>query len=108
RRHQRRDQTLCQVLDINEVPRLTTIAGDHQWLTGESARGEGREHGRWTRAWAVRDAEPKNGVFQAVQLAVRAAEHLAGKLRRRVEMLRVCKRRVLVARLGARRVAVHP
>src|SRR6266849_2832510 len=74
----------------------------------ECALDEGREYGRRARARAVRDAESEDGVFEAVELAVRAAEHLACELRRRIEMRWERKRRVLVERFGAARIAVDP
>ncbi len=107
-RRERGDDALGQVLDVDEAARLRPVAGDRQRLAAKGFVREGRHDRRRPRARAVGDAEAEDRVLDVVQLAVARRVHLAGDLRRRVEVLRQAERRVLVDDGRAGRVAVHP
>ena len=108
RRRERGDHALGEILDVDELARLAAVAGDRQRLAGCGLLDERRDDGRRAGARAVRDAEAQDRRRDAVERLVGAAVHLAGELRRRVEVRRQHERRVLVVRLGAGRVAVDP
>ena len=80
------DDTVGEILDVDELPRLPAVAGDRQCLAALRAQDEGGNDRRGARARAVRDAEAQDRVLAAVELVVRPAVHLAGDLRRRIEV----------------------
>ena len=104
---ERADDTVRKVLHVDEAARLQSFPGNLQRLTGERARHEGRHDRSGPGTRPVRDPEAQDRVLQAVEPLVRPAVHLAGELRRRIEVARQAERRILVDQAFAA-VAVHP
>ena len=98
---------LGEILDVDEAPRLQAIAGDRQRLACQRLVDEDRQDRRRPGARSVRDPEAQDRRPHAVQLAVRAAVHLAGELRRGVQVRGQAELGVLVD-LGRADVGVDP
>ena len=88
--------TVSQVLDIHESPRLPTVTGERQRLAAERFADERRDHGGLAGAGAVRDSEPEDRVVDPVELLVGLAVELTGELGARVQVRWGGKQRVLV------------
>ena len=107
-RMERGDDPVGEVLDVDELAGGAAVAGDRERrprLRPGDERGDdcGRPGPR-----PVRDPEAENRRGHPVHRLERAAVHLARELRRGVEVRRQDEGSVLVMRLRAGRVAVHP
>src|SRR5205823_1842266 len=67
-REEARDDSLCQILHVDELARLAPVAGDRERFAPPGAAHEGRNHGRGPRPRPVRDAKAEDRVPASVQL----------------------------------------